>query len=336
MRLRRLFSGAVLLSAGLWLGPGAGFAEKKKKEDFTQTLALPKQPPPVALADTRKLMFHVSPLSGKGLLTAQTRDALRAILRINGGLPIVHIRAFVAGSGDIRRIPQIVSEVLGEKKFPLPSISVLRAGGLPLDNAQVVLEAVSVSKRDIISGLDLIASEVFTDPDNSVSPRPLLQKAVDDLVGKAQGGASLVTCFVSTMPNAAELSALISSRFPSAAVNLVQTQRGPYRALAACESVGRGTRITSERIAFTGTRVAFGAEQKDAVLVFQRLERDLAESGAAPASTVFTHIYSLSAVVGEVARKLRPSQAPILLIPMEGLASVDAGFAVDAVATVQK
>ncbi|MES1258191.1 MAG: hypothetical protein ABUS51_07165, partial [Acidobacteriota bacterium] len=127
MRYRRLLAGATILCLGVCLG-----AKKKKADDFTQTLELPKEPPQVAVAETRRLVFHVSPLSGKGLLTQQTREALRAILKISGGLPVIHVRAFVAGSGDVRRIPQIISEVAGDKKMPLPSVSVVRAGGLPM------------------------------------------------------------------------------------------------------------------------------------------------------------------------------------------------------------
>src|SRR5580704_18448330 len=119
------------------------FAKKKRPDDVTQTLALPKDPPLVAIGETSRLIFHVSPLSGKGLLSQQTREALKAILKANGGAPVVHIRAFVAGSGDLRRVPQIVSEMFAEKKLPLPSVSVVQAGGLPLENAQVVIETVS-------------------------------------------------------------------------------------------------------------------------------------------------------------------------------------------------
>src|SRR5580658_6715623 len=123
--------------------------KKKNPDDITQTLDLPKDPPMVAVGETRRLVFHVSPLSSKGLLSQQTREALKAILKANGGAPVVHIRAFVAGSGDLRRVPQIVSEVFTEKKMPLPSVSVVQAGGLPLENAQIVIEAVSNVKRDV-------------------------------------------------------------------------------------------------------------------------------------------------------------------------------------------
>src|SRR5580693_4220434 len=137
MRYRRAATLAMLSLVVLFA------AKKKNPDDITQTLDLPKDPPMVAVGESRRLIFQISPLSAKGLLSQQTREALKAILKANGGMPVIHIRAFVAGSGDLRRVPQIVSEVFREKKLPLPSVSVVQAGGLPLENAQVVIEAVS-------------------------------------------------------------------------------------------------------------------------------------------------------------------------------------------------
>jgi enamine deaminase RidA (YjgF/YER057c/UK114 family) len=308
-------------------------AAKKKNAEETQTLALPKDPPQVAVGETSRLVFHVSPLSGKGLLSQQTRDALKAILKANGGAPVVHIRAFVAGSGDIRRVPQIVSEVFTDKKLPLPSVSVVLAGGLPLENAQVVLEAVSVGRREAnAAGLDFVAGEESTAADPSAPPQPLLEKTLNQLASRVSAPSVVqMSCFVSTMSDPARLTAAIQSRFPAAAVDLVQTQRAPLHALANCQAVARGGRITMAKLAFTGTRVAFGAQEKDAMLAFQRLDRDLSDAAALPSNIVVTNVYALSGQAGELVRKLR---APTAVIPFEGLASIDAGFAVDAIAAV--
>src|SRR5665213_401480 len=127
MRTRRIATLALLFLAM------ALAARKKNPDGLTQTLEFPKDPPMVATGATSRLIFQVSPLSGKGLLTQQTRDALKAILKANGGAQPVHIRAFVAGSGDPRRVPQIVSEVFGAKKMSLPSVSVVLVGALPLE-----------------------------------------------------------------------------------------------------------------------------------------------------------------------------------------------------------
>ena len=165
------------------------FGKKKNPDDVTQTLDLPKDPPMVAIGETSHLVFHVSPLSPKGLLSQQTRDALKAILKANGGAPVVHIRAFVAGSGDLRRVPQIVSDVFGDKKMQLPSVSVVQVGGLPLENAQVVLEAVSAGKKEVNSG-GLMFVEAQT--------APSLEKSLDQLASRLGGAPPLrVSCFVS-------------------------------------------------------------------------------------------------------------------------------------------
>jgi len=285
----------------------------------------------VATGDANRLLFHVSPLSGKGLLSQQTRDALKAVMKANGGVPVVHVRAFVAGSGDIRRVPQIVSEVFSDKKLPLPSVSVILTGGLPLDNAQVVLESVSTGKKDVNpGGVEFVAGEEATAPDPVSGAGPLLDKALTHLAAKVPSSAALrVTCFVSNMSNSAGLTGAIRSRFPSAAVDLIQAQRAPWQAYARCEAVARGGKTAAQKLAFTGTRVAFGSQEKDAVLAFQRLDKDLGDALAPPANIIFSNIYTLNGRAVEMVKKMRPGAA---IFPVEGLASVEAGFAVDAVA----
>jgi enamine deaminase RidA (YjgF/YER057c/UK114 family) len=277
----------------------------------------------VAIGETRRLVFHVSPLSIKGLLSQQTREALKAILKDNGGAPVIHIRAFVAGSGDLRRVPQIVSEVFTEKKLPLPSVSVVQAGSLPLENAQVVLEAVSQAKKEVNpDGL------MFVEAQTAAS----LDRSLDQLASKLGGAKALrVSCFVSSIGNPAA----VTARFPSAAVDLVQTQRAPMRAEASCEAIGRGGNIKAPKLAFTGTQVAFGSDEKAATLAFQRIDRDLSEAGILPADIIATNIYPLSTRIGELARKARSTAGIVTVTPFEGIASIDGSFAVDAV-TVSK
>jgi enamine deaminase RidA (YjgF/YER057c/UK114 family) len=313
----------------------AAQAKKKNPDDITQTLELPKDPPMVAVGETRRLMFHVSPLSAKGLLSQQTRDALKAILKANGSAQIIHIRAFVAGSGDVRRVPQIVSEILSDKKMPLPSVSVIQAGALPLENAQIVVEAVSAGKKEsnpnglmFVEGQPAAANE---------SPASLVQKSVDQLTARIGNAPALrVSCFISALGGIAALAPIVSSRFPGAAIDIVQTQRAPLQPEAVCEAVARGGNVTADRLAFSGTQVAFGAEEKAALLAFQRLDRELEEAGAAPNSIVTTSIYPVSAPVAQLARRLRKSIGALTIIPFEGVASADAGFAIDAIAAVSK
>jgi hypothetical protein len=141
-----------------------------------------------------------------------------------------------------------------------------------------------------------------------------------------------VTCFVSSMSAASS----ITARFPSAAVDLVQTQRAPARNEASCEAIARGGKAKSSQLAFSGTQVAFGSDEKAAALAFQRLDRGFSDAGVQTPTLVMTNVYALSNRMGELARKLRPAAGQITVTPFEGVASLDGSFAVDAVAAVSK
>jgi enamine deaminase RidA (YjgF/YER057c/UK114 family) len=326
---------SIRLALALLFMTAVAFSQKKDKDEMTQVLDLPKDPPLVAVGEVRRLTFQVSPLSTNGLLSQQTKDAVKALLKLNGGGQLVHVRAFVAGNGDIRRVPQIISDYLTEKRQQLPSISVIRAGALSLENSQVVLEAVSQAKKDVSpAGLEFNDSGAVTDPNPSAPPRRLLEKALEQLSSKATAKGTLqVTCFVSTIPDGAGLLSLVSARFPGAAANVVMSQRGPSQGLAHCQSVRRGAAASEAgKLAFTGTRVAFGMEEKDATLAFQRLDRDLSEAGLASARVVFTNVYVLTNGIGAMARKLRQTSGTMVVVPVEGVAAVEAGFASDVVA----
>jgi hypothetical protein len=302
-----------------------------------QTIGIPKDPPLVAVGETSKLVFHVSPLSGEGLLSQQTRQALKAIQKLNDGAPIIHIRAFSAGNGDIRRIPQIVSDFLGEKRGPLPSVSVLQVGRLTLGEAQVVLETVSQGKKDINKdGLTFHAAEDVIAIDPATPEASLLQTSVDRLAAKMNGKAALsVTCFVSTLDDPAGFSRIVATRFPGAATNVVQPRRLAWQTAASCEGVSRGGGMTSQRLALSGTQVAFGTQEKDALLAVQHLDRALVEVNAPRAGATLLRIYLLAPGTRAVALQEMGSGAPVESLPVEGVGTVSAGFAIDAVNPVQ-
>ncbi len=133
--------------------------KKKKGDDMTQALALPPELPAAVTADTDRLAFQVTPLSGKGLLSQQTRDALKNLLHSNHGT-VVKLRAFVAGSGDLRRIGEIAGEMFTEKHMPLPALTVVLVGALPLEGAQVVLEVTEQDRKEVNpSGVAFVAAQ---------------------------------------------------------------------------------------------------------------------------------------------------------------------------------
>ena len=130
-------------------------AQKKNKKDEeppTQVLPPLTDPPDAVVAETARLSFQVSPLSNKGLLSQQIRDALKALLHDNHGAQIVKLRAFVAGSGDLRRVQTIMVEEFTDRKLALPVLSTIQVGALPMVGAQVVIEAASVERREVNPG----------------------------------------------------------------------------------------------------------------------------------------------------------------------------------------
>src|SRR5207249_2647730 len=156
-----------------------------------------------------------------------------------GSSPIVKLRAFVAGSGDLRRVQAIVSEVFTEKHLALPALSVVQVGALPLEGAQVVIESIAVSKKDMNpQGL------VFVSGQASSGGAPA-QKAVADLktaldaAGSSPAEALRVTCFSGSLSDQAEVRAAVAADYHHAAVNFVQLQRGGGRSLLECEAVAK-------------------------------------------------------------------------------------------------
>src|ERR1035437_4270622 len=183
---RRTVKGLALLASAccLVLAPGQG-AQKKtkpKKEEITQVLQLPKELPGAVTGETRRLTFHVTPLSSHGLLSAQVRDSLKALTRETGGNPVLKIRAFVAGSGDLRRVRDLVSEVFTDRRLPLPALSLIQSGGLPLEGAQVILDAIAAGKKEVSPhGLVFLSAPIATSGNPLDPVAPLAAQSLDRL-----------------------------------------------------------------------------------------------------------------------------------------------------------
>jgi enamine deaminase RidA (YjgF/YER057c/UK114 family) len=340
--------------------------KKKDKEEITQVLQVPRELPGAVTGETARLSFHVTPLSPKGLLSQQIRDALKALDRITGSATVLHIRAFVSGSGDLRRVRDLVSEIFTERREPLPALSLVRAGGLPMEGAQVVLEAVAAGKKAINPmGLVFIPAQPVVsghplDPVEPLAARALAStRQALQAAGSEASDALRVTCFLSSLENLAGVRKLVEAEYPRAALNYVQTQRAPGEAMAGCEAVTRARRkpaaglelvagsapsqaavISAQQIVFTGTQASFGFQEPDARLAMDRLRKVLEQAGASPATVALVNFYPLSsgiatqlgAVRKDFFQARQPAAATLLF---EGLPSLDSGFAVDAVAVKQ-
>jgi enamine deaminase RidA (YjgF/YER057c/UK114 family) len=345
-------------------------AQKKNKEDETQTLQLPKDLPNEVEADTARLEFAVTPLSAKGLLSQQVRDALKALMRETHGGTVLKIRAFVAGSGDLRRVRDLLSEIFSDKKLPLPVLSVIRAGALPMEGAQVVMEATIAAKKAVNPGGLAFVSAFPAISENPLDPAlPLAAKTLASLSQALQAAGATpadvlrVTCFLSSLDNFAAVRDSVATGYPRAALDYVQTQRAPAQALAACEAVARApanpgaplrllnpdslprnpgisaiAMVSAAKIVLTGTQSSFGYQERDAQLAFERLGKSIERGGAVPGRVAFAQYYPLSSGLAGQVRKIgagffdKEHPPAGTLLTFEGLPSMDAGFAVDVVA----
>jgi len=353
---------AVLMAA-------AASAQKKKKnkngeeEDVTQTLPMLKDPPPAVSAETARLVFHVSPLSAKGLMSPQIREALNELFHENHGAAIVKLRAFVAGSGDLRRVQTLVSEVFTDHKLSLPALSTIQVGALPMEGAQVVLESIAVDKKVVNpNGLAFFSGQQNKDVRQSVTQ---LQTAMAAAGVKAPE-ILRATCFLSSLDDLNKARDAMGNAFPRLVVNFVQLQRLGLEPLAECEAVGRLDTAPSQavvlvnppgltanpnysqialvnapKMVLSGTQMVFGEQDSDVTLAFERLRKEIEPLGVSYKDVFWSSMYPLTRPVADKVRAQRfnyfdrghPPASTFLLF--EGLPSLDATVAMEVMAAVR-
>jgi enamine deaminase RidA (YjgF/YER057c/UK114 family) len=328
------------------IDPDAGYIptvapedKKKKKAEETQALALPPELPTAVVAETNRLAFQVTPLSAKGLLSQQTRDALKGLLHSAHG-PVVKLRAFVAGSGDLRRVGEIAGDMFQEKHQALPALTVVQVGALPMEGAQVEIEATEVDRKVVNpSGVAFLAAQ----PAPSVAESLTKLKGILASNAMRPSDALLVTCFVSSFDDQRDTEQAMSAAFPDAARDYVQMQRAPVTPAASCEATARLTKpassagsqialLSSPEIVITGTQLAFGSQDSDLKLAFERLEKALAAKGARLDRAVLSHLYITSSGLANRVLTLSPPSAVRSVLPIEALPSLDSSFGLEVIA----
>jgi enamine deaminase RidA (YjgF/YER057c/UK114 family) len=352
----------LLLALAIAAHLGAQSKKKKKKdeEEITQTLPVVKDPPQAVSAEPGKLVFRVSPLSAKGLLTQQVHDALKALFQENHGASMVKLRAFVAGSGDLRRIQQLVSEVFTDRKMNLPALSTIQVGALPMEGAQVVIESIAEEKRTVNpDGLAFLSGQQTNDVRQSIAQ---LKTAVEAAAVKSND-VLRATCFLSSLDDLSAARTALSAAFPDAALNYVQLQRDAAAPLDECEAVGRLSSrpastvtlvnppqltanpnysqialVNAPKIVITGTQMAFGQQESDIKLAYERLGKALDTVGASYKDVFWMSTYPVTTAAVDRVRAIRfqfldharPPASTLLVF--EGLPSLDAQVAFDAIA----
>jgi len=313
----------VVVSMVAWAQPQV----KPIKRPPNNQLALEGPDIPLARVDTpaavvgitSQLVFHVSPLSDKGLLSQQIEDAIKALDKANGGATFLKLRAFVAGAGDLRRVQTIVNGLFTEKKLPLPAITTIQIGALPLEGAQVVIESISEEKKPVNSaGLRFVAAvEAVSGPEAVAALQTALAGAL----------ALRVTCFADSLGEAEAARSAAAKAFPKVSGVFVQSTRYTLGSRAAVEGVGQGGPVQSPKLILAAAQVSFGEQDTDLSMAFERVEKVLEPLLVKRSDAVLVNAYGVSRAIADKARALGAHSSVFI----EGLPSQDATLAVEAV-----
>jgi len=294
--------------------------KKKDIEPITQTLEVLPDPPSAVKVESTRLVFYTSPLTSKGLLSQQSKDALAALRRLAHGATIVKLRAFVAGRGDARRVSAIVSEQFSEWKLPLPALTILQIGALPLEGAQVQIEAIAEDRKPVnMNGVAWLLATQITKPLAESGDVNVVQPILEESLNGLKGEVLALTCFVSNLDNPANLERAMAAKFPNAARTLLQAQRATGSGLARCEAATRRTIGDPDRLVLTGSIIGFGIDEQAIQLVQARLTKLLESNNA---TLIERKGYGVS-------RSLENRLGSIAVI--EGVGSNEATFALEAI-----
>jgi enamine deaminase RidA (YjgF/YER057c/UK114 family) len=263
----------------------------------------------------------------------------------------------------------IVGEVFSDKRLALPALSVVQIGALPLEGAQVLLEAVLSGKKPANpNGLAFVSGQSVFMSQPLQPVVPLAEKSLSRLqsalksAGVETGDVLRVGCYLSSLDDVAKVRALAEAQFPRASLAILQPLRAALQTGASCDAVARlqtppreplvfldppdldSTGLSSQialigpvRVAFSSAQLAFGASDGDARLAFQRLGKSLDQVTASYDQAAVAEIYSLSHSAADLARKAgagffdRARPPAVTALPFEGLPSMDASFAVDVI-----
>ena len=325
--------------------PAAAQKRKNKKQDEEpkpQVLAVLPDLPEAITVETARLTFSVSPLSDKGLLSQQVRDGLKAIISASRGGTIVKLRAFVAGSGDLRRVKEIVADEFTDRKLALPVVSTIQAGALPMVGAQVVIESTVTDRKAVNqNGLALFSGAAQRDAASAIAQ---LRHAASVAGVKEM---LRVTCFLSSLNEVSAARSGLAAAFPGAALNLIQPQRLGLESQTACEGVGRlssapsqpvdvtkdAALINTTKLILTETRLIFRDQDSDFQLALQRLSKTLAAQQVGMLDVVWLGAYSLTRQnAARVETTFSKGNAAGTSLLFEGLPSTDATAAVEVIA----
>ena len=141
----------------------------------------------------------------------------------------------------------------------------------------------------------------------------------------------------------------MAADFPGAALDHVQMQRSPITPAAACEATARLAQpasssnsqmalVSSPQVIITGTQLAFGNQDSDFKLAFERLGKTLATFRTRFDRVVMSHLYVTASGLSRRVLAIQSGQTSsdhppaTTLVSFESLPSLDALFGIDVIA----
>src|ERR1035438_9201368 len=119
-----------------------------------------------------------------------------------------------------------ISSSHGPGNRPLPALTLVRAGGLPMEGAQVVLETIVEGHKDVNPhGLAFFSAQAAASASPLDPAAPLVRKALAQLGQAIQAAGATpqnvlrVTCFVSTLADKVATRILMDSAYLHAALD---------------------------------------------------------------------------------------------------------------------
>lgn len=336
------FSAVQWSTAGVLAVALAFAARDKHKND--EIPPLPPEPPMALAAPASSLDFHISPLLKTGGLSAQIRQSLSDLIRETRGETIIRLRAFVSGTGDARRVQTEVTQMFTEHKLPLPVLAILQVGALGDPAAQVVIEAVVSTRREVNpAGLAFFFGQ--SGPDLASAITKLKASAEESGVDAAH--LLSTTCFTSQIGDYGAAVQMLHADFPASEANIVQAVRDPVTEQSTCEAIGQlttqppqtvqrlsgihTTLVHSPQLVFTGLQLSFGNYLVDAKEAFERLSKVVSQFN--PAKTpVQVDGFSLDPYAASALVKTNTFPPGVFNVEtIQGLPSVDATGGIEAV-----
>ena len=286
-------------------------------------------------AETARLVFHAAP-TGKGSLPKQVSDAVKH-LKTYG--PIVKLRAFVTAGTDLGRGRRNREQRCSRPKSR-PVLNLVLIGRLPDPSAQVLMEAVSVSKNiENPNGLAFVSGQFGRKPlaDPGAKAKmlvaPLAEKIPSQIWKAAAGSLEVnpadvvrVNCFTSSVEDHATLESLVSEAFSKASVSVMQIERTPANRFVECEGVARlqarpadpvrlvnpppaaiahAAIVTAPRVIFTTTYVASSSDDAGVRQALSDLKRGLDAADSGLDRAFYIYAYPGNAAMLEKYRGLR-------------------------------